>query len=180
MKIGLSGTEGTGKSTLAKLISDQFNVPLIPEYVRDVTKILGITIPRNLPPDKMHALQTRVLDKKLKAESKHQSFIADRTTADNLAYYLRWCCNSTTTFDDAYVTTCLNNLHIYDKILILPWNTSFAIKDGFRSTDKYYRYQIHCLILGILEDQNIKYEILKETDIEERVTYIGSFYDRVL
>lgn len=177
MRIGLSGTEGTGKTFLAEKVSQRFNIPLIPEFVRDVTESLGISTPRDLPVDVMYSIQSRVLEKKLEEEDKHPTFIADRTTADNLAYYLRWCCDGTgQTFDEAYVSTCLKNLKTYDKIFLMPWDSIPAEKDGFRSTNKYYRYEIHCLILGIFTDQDIPYETLMETDLEKRIDRIGECY----
>ena len=138
---------------------------------------MGLDTPRNQPLNIMLALQNRVLEKKLEEENKHKDFIADRTTADNLAYYLRWCCNGTgQAFDKAYVSSCHRHLKTYDKIFLMPWDSIPAKRDGFRSTNTYYRYEIHCLILGILTDQNIPYEILTETDIEKRIIYLGSYY----
>ena len=178
-KIALVGTDGTGKSRLAKEISLRYNVPIIPEFAREIAEELGIKDLRKIPVDKTCIFQNMILERKMNEEAKHTSFIADRSTCDNMAYYLRWCSNEMhDSYSSTYINICKNNLKIYDKIIVLPWGAIPHEADGFRTSKLYYSYEIHCLIIGILQDLKVPYTILEETDINERVKYFSRFFEQ--
>lgn len=176
MKIALSGSGSTGKSTLAKTASKEFNIPLIPEFAREVAQDMNIQNIRTMNTNQSYTFQTNILDRKFAEEEKYETFISDRSTADNAAYYFRWCCRD---IDDKknkiYIERCFKHLKTYDKIILLPWNSIPLHDDGFRSTKLYYQYEIHCLILGILNDQRIDYEIMQEISINSRLQKLKEY-----
>lgn len=177
MKIALSGSGSTGKSTLAKAVAEKYNVPIIPEFAREVAEKMKIENIRKVTPDIYFTFQENILKRKLEEEKKYETFIADRSTADVAAYYFRWCCRDME--DDKnkqYIDLCFENLKNYDKIILLPWNSIPVEADGFRSAKLYYQYEIHCLILGILNDQKIDYEIMPEKSLEDRIKYLDKYF----
>ena len=89
MKIGISGTHGAGKTTLAKKLADYFNMPYIPEKARESAEKLGIENMDEAIRDKdlMSTFQWDVLRRQLNAEAR-AFFVSDRTVVDNLAYYV--------------------------------------------------------------------------------------------
>jgi len=177
VKIAIVGTESTGKTRLVTEIGKYFGVPTIPEFARETAEEMGVSDIRGMTPQKTLIFQNIILEKKIKEESKYQTFIADRSTADNLAYYLRWCAMDVNdAFNSAYTRMCINHLKTYDHIILLPWCSIPFENDGFRSPKIYYLYEIHCLILGILKDFNIPYTILEETNLEKRVQYFNRFF----
>jgi len=178
-KIAISGTEGTGKTTLASEVSKRYGVPVIPEFARDVAQEMGIKELRKISPEKTLEFQKAILSLKKAEEAKHTSFIADRSTADNMAYYLRWCARD---LDDKcneeYVEGCRRQLKTYDLVVILPWDVIPLERDGFRTAKRYYQYEMQCTILGILMDHGIPHEILREPDLNKRVEFFGKFFNR--
>lgn len=178
MKIALAGTAGTGKSTLATEISNRFNTPLIPEYAREVAEEMGLNSPRDLPPNKALEFQSMILDRKVQAHEEYEHFIEDRSTADSLAYFLRW--NSRSASEDQsrdYVERCKHELRRYDKVVLLPFGGIPYERDGFRTNNLYYAYEIHCLILGILTDFHINYMTLTCSGLEDRVAALSKYFE---
>ena len=177
MKIALSGSDSTGKTTLAEEIGKRFGIPVIGEYARETATNMGIQDLRGLNPDQAYDFQWRILERKLAEEDKHDTFIADRSVADNIAYYLRWCSRD---IDDernkVYVDRCQERLHYYDHIMVLPPGVIPLENDGFRSSKIYYQYEIHCSILGILTDNKIGWVALNEPELESRITILRSFF----
>lgn len=180
MKIALSGSGGTGKSTLAQSVSEKFNIPLIPEFAREVADEMGIKEIRKMPPERAYEFQVRILERKIAEENKYPTFIADRCMADVLAYYLRWCVRD---FGDgenkSYVDKCVHQLKKYDKIIILPWEAIPLEDDGFRSFRKYYQYSILCMVKGILSDIGVPFEIMQEVSLEDRINAIGRYLGKI-
>lgn len=178
MKIALSGCSGAGKTTLATGISTTYNIPLIPEFARETLQEMGLKSLRNLDSSTSFLFQTKILEKKIEEESKHKSYISDRSYADNLAYYLRWCCREMEEMKNKnYYDKCIENLKKYDLVIVLPWMGIPYKKDGIRSTNIYYTYEMYTMTLGILCDQNINYEFINETSITERIQYFKKYYE---
>lgn len=177
MKIALSGSGSTGKTTLAEEMGRRLNIPVIGEYARETAEEMGIENIRGMNPDQAYEFQMRILDRKLAEEDKHDTFIADRSVADNIAYYLRWCSRD---IDDdrnkIYVDRCIERLHHYDHIVVLPPWVIPLEADGFRSAKIYYQYEIHCSILGILSDNKIGWVTMSDPELESRVTILRALF----
>lgn len=174
MKIALSGSGGTGKTTLANSVSKRLGIPAIPEFAREVAAEMGIPEIRQMTSEQSYEFQNRILQRKIDEEAKHETFIADRSTADNIAYYLRWCARDNDDSKNAeYVSKCIGHLDTYDLVMILPWQGIPLEDDGFRSARLYYQYGIHCLIVGILKDNGVDYQTMPFSSMEDRINYLG-------
>jgi nicotinamide riboside kinase len=167
MKLAISGSAGTGKTMLAKALADVMGWPYIPEFVREACVVFDAESPRDVPLEKGHEFQRIILDMKREAESKHMNFVADRSTADNLAYYLWWNARSES-LDPGYLVECRELLKVYDVIYFLEWGAFDIVDDGFRSVNAYYQLAIHSLIKGILVDCGVPYLSLKIADHQNR------------
>lgn len=101
MKIGITGTHGTGKTTLAGRLADELKIPLIKERARTVAKRWGLT-PATIPEKNKYEFQWEVLFEQIQQEEAHKSgFVSDRTVYDNLAYYRAiWWHDSASNFYD--------------------------------------------------------------------------------
>jgi len=176
-KIALAGAGGTGKSTLAAEVNKRYGTPVIPEYAREVAVEMKVENIRKMEPDVAYEFQCRILDKKIAEENSHETFIADRSMADVMAYYLRWCSRE---IDDdrnkKYIDRCAEQLKHYDQVVVLPPVIPLE-NDGFRSAKVYYQYEIHCLVVGILVDKEIPWSTLSETAMDKRVDYIQALYE---
>jgi len=170
-RIALSGCGGSGKSTLAKALADRLNYPRIDEGVREWMRDNGVTHLREMTPADTLKMQDEMLQKKRAHECALPYFVADRSTADNLAYALRWCARDVSEMAiNQYKILCQNHAeHNYDLILFLPWGRIPLVDDGVRSANHAYQYEISCLIRGILDDWGMPVCTVEATSLNDRV-----------
>lgn len=153
-KIGITGSHGTGKTTLAKKFSEEFNLPLISEVARKY----------DIPNTNIEAyckIQKRLLFNQIEKEAEYQSFVSDRTTIDNLAYWITLCsANALESDNRIYISETRQHIITYDKIYYVP--IRFEIKDdNFRFVSKSFQQTIDDVIRTILLVWNIEYETIK-------------------
>ena len=87
MKIYMSGCHASGKTTLAKYVSNKYNLLLIKEVARVVLadKELHIdSLRSNL--EVVNDYQSSIFYRQLQEESKYKDFVSDRSLLDCLAY----------------------------------------------------------------------------------------------
>ena len=156
MKLAISGSAGTGKTTLAQNIAKQTGWTYIPEFAREACEKLKVKTPREIPDARKLEFQKIILDMKIEAETKAIDFVADRSTIDVLAYYLWWNARNKNC-DNDYINTCTKQALNYDMTYFLEWGAFPLVDDGFRSVNEYYQRSIHYLIKGILVDRGIKH-----------------------
>lgn len=169
MRIGITGTHGSGKTTLANLLSLYTRIPLIKERARTVARRWGLT-PATIPSKNKFEFQFEVLFEQIMQEKEHKSgFISDRTVYDNLAYYraIWWHQNSSDYYDwwnqdrqdvlthwetfakSRYECMVKENGN-YDLIFVLKpeWD---LVDDGERHTDEAFQKTIEHEIDTIIE-----------------------------
>jgi dephospho-CoA kinase len=86
MKVYLVGSHSSGKSTLARYISQKYNIPMIVEVARQVLseqelQLDSLRYDLNI----VDSYQKEVFYRQLQEETKYTSFVSDRSF-DNLAY----------------------------------------------------------------------------------------------
>lgn len=87
MKIYFSAAHSSGKTTLARHIAHQYQLPLIHEIARQVLSEKELqfeTMRANI--DVVDQYQTEVFERQLLEETKYDNFISDRCIVDSLAY----------------------------------------------------------------------------------------------
>lgn len=132
MRIGITGAHGTGKTTLAKAISQKLNLPLISEQARIVANQLGIKSSDELLRDKNLAreFQVTVLLAQIGMEDAFpDGFVSDRTALDCLAYWRLYGLCEEGEVGRTYVNQCLTRA--YDILIYVPPEIP-AGDDGFR------------------------------------------------
>ena len=141
-KIGLCGAQGTGKSTLAREISNYFDLPMITEQARTAAHMLGLASPKDCSgnPQLGVAYQQLCLSLQVGAESSLDSFVSDRTTADNALYWMKWQSHNVDSLIPVQYLTmrAAKNMVNYDLVIYVPPEFD-PPDDGFRSTSKSYQ-----------------------------------------
>lgn len=163
-RIVIIGTHCTGKSTISKKISSILNIPLITECARNYD------IPEH-PCDKLTEIQRCILNDQLIEEQKNENFISDRSTIDNIAY---WIHNSSEYVlnkeNKEYIEKAIKNVHTYTSIFLLEPEFPL-VDDGFRSLDPIYQQRIDAIIKTILIVYDIQYTKVTGS-IDERISKI--------
>lgn len=160
-KIAIIGSQSVGKSTLARELSNRLDTPLITELARkwDIEKATQT---------ELIDIQKNLLNLQIEEERKHEQFVSDRSTIDNMAYWLH---NVSPIVDreenEIYVNTALDNVKNYSSIFLLS-PEFYPVNDGFRSTNLIYQLQIHEVIVTILNIFNVPHIKLKGS-VENRV-----------
>jgi len=87
MRVGFMGSSGTGKTTLARWVSERFGLPLNPVGSRSVAAAMGLASPYDVDAaGRRDEFQRRLRAEKIAWELAHERFVSDRTTLDDLAY----------------------------------------------------------------------------------------------
>lgn len=159
-KIVIIGSQSTGKTSLGKELSKRINIPLITEIARrwNIEKVTQTEL--------IH-IQKELLRLQIQEENHNGQFISDRSTIDNLAYWLHNVSPIVDREDNKlYVSKALDNVKKYSHIFLLT-PEFYPIDDDFRNTNIIYQLQIAEVINTILRLYNIKHYRLSGT-IENR------------
>lgn len=161
-RIGIAGSHGVGKSTLANAIAEELNIPIIENLSRTAKK-LGYTINKKSDINSQLAIWIGQLYEQVSV----YNFVCDRTIVDHYAY-LTWLNRHNDLGIDRYLVTALGNLtesivnEQYAIVFYVP--ISYPIEsNGVRSTDKKYQKEIDQLVLHFLNSWGVEYMPLPGT-----------------
>lgn len=163
-KIVIIGSQCTGKSVLGNELSKRLDIPLITEIARryDRNELLNVSSERYM------ILQKEILEQQIRTESEYKEFISDRSSLDNLSYWLNNCANRSNYNDnDLYIKRSIGNAKNYSHIFLLT-PEFYPKDDGFRSTDIVYQMRIDATIQTILHLFGIEHYKLTGS-VENRV-----------
>lgn len=137
MRIGICGAHGTGKTSLARRLSEVTGYPLVGEAARDVARELGILSASQVAgnPAVAGTFQEKVLELQLERErAAGRAFVADRTSLDCAAYWWLYGCGLPGELDD-YVRRAVDHaVGAYDLVVEVAADGSGPEPDGFRDT----------------------------------------------
>jgi hypothetical protein len=169
------GAGGTGKTTTASLLSDEFELSQIPSASRVVYEELSLNEDQVLTLDAVSKwdLQLKIFEKKIWLDDNTASFVADRTLLDHWAYCLMYCAgNMDNKLFEQYETTVRKHmLSSYSMLLYFPWGHWYpATSDGVRS-DKYaWQSSIDAIITGYCVRWNLP-TITMPQDVDQDYRY---------
>lgn len=174
MKIAITGTHSSGKTTLARLCSECFGL----KFVRGdtVRQILEQYFPGKsltyLTKKEHWELESLVLSSRIRAEKDEISFISDGCTLNSIAYIrakLGESANKIKGFD-GFCNLAASNAKNYDFIIYIPPEIPLA-DDSFRSLNKEFRLLVDRIIFETLKDYKF---YLVSGSPEERLHQIES------
>jgi nicotinamide riboside kinase len=167
MRIALCGSHGVGKTTLAKIVAEEYGLPILHDIVVDAYK-LGLPINENTTTE----TQMRLAAKQFEQERTIVSFVADKCIFDYFIY-------AEVLHLDPDVVASIKKMALdsyqYDAIFYIK--PEFPIPhDGVRSTNVQFQAEVDDLYLGFLEENAIPYHLLTWS-IQERKEQILSFIE---
>lgn len=157
MRIAITGTHGTGKTTLAQTLSARTGLPLIAEQARLVAAEMGLTDcgPLLRSPELAKAFQWKILEYQIAEQIMHpKGFVADRSTLDSIAYWQLYLGDnfkgeSNRYFFKARLHAWRNlDLLVYIPPTVLVGEDGFRLKDRHVEVDLFIRREVKLLQKG--------------------------------
>lgn len=175
MRIALTGTSSTGKTTLAhQLMATSAFTNIIPNLItedaRQLLRSLGHRSMDVMTPAELRQFQQLYLEKKIATEFQRSDYLVDRSYVDVAAYFLvRDSREMDTASVQSYVETCRVHALDYDLHFFLPYGRIPFKLDGYRSEDLAFHAAIDRQIQTLLEQWNIYTVRVSALDIGDRV-----------
>ncbi len=179
MKLGICGSHRTGKTTLAKVISNQTGIDFIK------TDTSAVFAQQGLNPSQSLDFPTRLNIQKLIIQAtvkiwQADSFITDRTPIDFMAYTLADI-QGKTEVDfielEAYLTECFAVTNqIFSKLVVVQPAIPLVYATGKAALNKAYMEHLNIIVQGLCNDERLQcpVTIIKRNiiDLQERVKLI--------
>ncbi|NKB37463.1 MAG: AAA family ATPase [Gammaproteobacteria bacterium] len=118
MKISITGSAGTGKSTIASLLAEHYSCACIDEFYEGFFQKNGEFVQ---PVKRLREMIFETLEKKYQLEEASGNFVVDRSPVD---LFNLWLSRGFTAHQDettALYQRCRELVHLYDAIVVLPW-----------------------------------------------------------
>ncbi len=150
-RIGVSGSAGTGKSTLCQSLSDRLDIPYVPEGMRE-------RLERGLDPHGLSHREFRQLLLTLfqqmitptEAEiRKGGGVVCDRSPIDYVAFWLYYGFGSDEDSAREFFAEADAAMTRFDLIVLLPWGAIPLVADGFGSPNRWRQLHFQTILEGL-------------------------------
>ena len=150
-RLALSGSAGTGKSTLGRRLAAAMDVPFLEEGMR--RRLEEGLVVHDLRPEQHRALILELWREQQAAEERAHiefgGFVADRSAVDFAAFCLLFH-SYDVAFCEDLVPRLLAHAQGYDAVINLPWGLLPLEADGVRSTNRWYQRHFQATAEGLL------------------------------
>lgn len=168
MKIAFTGSHGTGKTTLAKKLSEDLNIHLITNISRNYYKSNGIENFEILTKEERWGHQHSLFSIEILEEIKNVDFVTDRSIIDFLAYTILYS-EIPLKYKSKIIEIAKINALMYDYLFYLPVEITYIPEKGRAS--KETQKEIDECILSLIESLELPYFKVEGT-LEERLNLI--------
>jgi adenylate kinase family enzyme len=150
MRIGVSGSAGTGKTTLCKALAEYLGVPFIPDTTEEALAEHGKKSWRGIMDTRVRRqIRLDALDRKIKAETAADDFVSEKSVVDYLAYWLQNQAEfETKEQNQAVVDMVRAHLPRYTHRLFLPYRSEIDYAEG-RNQDPVHNLKVAANIFGM-------------------------------
>lgn len=161
-KIGLIGSAGIGKSSIASELSKKIDVIFLKskDITRPILKKYNFNYSEGIAVEKFLSekdIESEIVNKRIYQESLLTGgFITDRTTLECFAYALL----SVETYSDDEISLleqiCYENIKKYTHIFYFPYKNGWLEDNGLRTVNSFFQWKIDLIIRGLLDDWGIE------------------------
>lgn len=151
-RIALSGSAGTGKSTLGEALARRLDLPYLPEGMRRRLEA-GLDLhdlSREQFRDLLDALWTEQAEQEEQAHRRWGGFVADRSALDHAAFWLLYHFSDDEPATDTRMEAWRSRVATYDAVVLLPWGELPLVSDGVRSTNRWTQRRFQATVEGLL------------------------------
>src|ERR1019366_142371 len=183
MKIYFSGSESSGKTTLARYTAKKYKLDFLPETARTVLAEQELDI-NNMRADIDMAdkYQQLVFDRQIKEEQKLTSFVADRSLIDVVAYSLQYSTIGHSLYSSDELTTYIKALRNDGAIVFFVRPSKSTLhNDGVRETVCWEKaVSIDATMKTLFSLINIEYYQIHTDSAQERTQIINQVLSKLL
>lgn len=168
MRILLSGPSGTGRSTIAELLSKEKNIPFL--KAKDITNPIlkrdgydyasGVQVEKFL---QTKSRQIEILNKTME-QMKTEPFVTDRGLLDLAAYAMIGVEYLDAEDIDRIVCICQANIKRYTNIFL--FRPGELIDNHKRTLNRHYQNLVYTVELGLLNDWGISFSIVENCGMD--------------
>jgi nicotinamide riboside kinase len=152
-RIAVTGSAGTGKTTLVDALGRHFGLPVVPEHMRSRIEA-GLDL-HKLEWPQFRALIRELYDEHLAARdaaiAETGGAVTDRCPLDTLGFWLHYGFGSDEAETDALAADAVAQMAPLDLVVILPAGAIPFVTDGVRSPNRWLQIKFQILIEGLLE-----------------------------
>jgi hypothetical protein len=176
MKIYFVGAHSTGKTTCARYVSENYQLPMITEVARMILseKELHLdSLRHNM--DLVDDYQESIFHRQIEEEAKHDSFVSDRSF-DNLAYVAQHSRMLSKLLNSQELFTYLEHLRLPDTFIFFVRPSKATLKaDGVREQLSWDGILgIDANVKFLLEMFGLRYFQINVDNMQERVRFIDA------
>lgn len=178
MRIMIAGPSGIGKTTIAKWISEEYNIPFISGSVSNLipqTKDMTHSEMLSRDLDTLVKEDWQILNLRQKLFKDKPSFVSDRSFLDSAAYYWYKQMEHQPECElEHFIETCLQLTREYcDMLVMVHYEYSnifnWEIEDnGKRLRNRFFQVAISGLMLDIFGTWDVPKVLVASLDLEER------------
>jgi len=180
-KIGVCGSHRTGKTTLAKHLSQTLDIPFIPTQTNNIFAQHGLHPAQPLEFKTRLSIQQQILESAINLWQT-QTYVTDRTPIDFMAYTLADIQGTTPdefTQLENYLMTCFQATdEFFTQLIIIQPAIPLIQAPGKAALNRGYMEHLNILIQGLCHDERLHcqaYVIRRDvTDIQARLKAILS------
>lgn len=162
LKINLTGVSGIGKTTIAKAISEKYNIPFLSGSYSDLVPKTKDMPHRDMilqSAEEVQMQDTQVLNLRNKLFSSHDTYVSDRSYLDSAAYFINKLAHRIPECEvENFIEMCraLTGTQISHLIYIpftTPMITEWEMEDNKkRVLNRYYQREVSMLMTFVLKD----------------------------
>lgn len=164
-KINFAGPSGIGKTTMAKWLSEELNIPFVSGSYSDLIPSTANIRHKDMiskDPQEIHTQDTQLLNLRNKLFGSYPEMISDRSYLDSAAYHINKLSHHLKECDtDSFIDICKSlTLVTISHLIVLPlsinnWKEWEMEDNQKRVLNRYYQREISLLLLDQLNQWNL-------------------------
>ncbi|MFO1008986.1 MAG: histidine phosphatase family protein [Planctomycetota bacterium] len=173
-RIALSGSAGTGKTTLGRRLAEELGVPYLEERMR--RRLEQGFDPSRLTHDAWRELMEEDWAAQLAEEERAEDgFVADRSSVDFAAFWLHYGLSDDRAATERWMAHRFADALRYDRIVLCPWGGLPILDDGVRSTNRWAQLRFQATLEGLFErfvEPERVVRVPANVDVETRAKFV--------